>query len=266
VTKQSRKELLKRDDAFLHAASDVTTWATKHSKPLVAGGVAVLLLVIVAWGAMHYMASRDRDASNIFAEGWRAINAEVVKPDDAKKKDKVEPGQLTFASEKERWTAARDAFQQTVDKAGYRGVGALAAFFVGDLSDRLGERDKAEASFAALRRELSPNDNLYFLAAERQAYIKEAQGDRDAALEALKEVASDDKRFYADAAQFHQARLYLAKGDRDKARSMLQHIDKAFPSSSLSEDVKAKLEELGGRDVAALDPAAPADANKKAAQ
>ena len=266
MTKQSRKELLKQDDAFVHTANDVASWAMQRRKPLIAGGVALLALVLVVLGVTQYMHARDRDASNGFAEGWRALNARIIKPDDAKAHEDLEPGELSFPTEKDRWTAARAAFQTAVDEAGYRGVGAMAAFFVGDLSDKLGERDKAEAVFSALRKELSASDNLYWLAAERQAYLREAAGDRDGALDALQAVASDDKRFYADAAQFHQARIYLAKGDKEKARTMLQHIDKAFPTSSLGDEVKAKLDELGGSNVAALDHADAADGNKKVSQ
>src|SRR5690349_21519014 len=102
----------------------------QRRKPLIAGGLALLAVVLVALGVTQYMHARDRDASNGFAEGWRALNARIIKADDAKQKEALEPGELSFATEKESWTAARAAFQAAVDKAGYRGVGAMAAFFV----------------------------------------------------------------------------------------------------------------------------------------
>lgn len=291
TTKQSRKDLLKREDAFILAAEEGAAWASKYRMPLMAVAAALVVVALGAWGFGAYGEKRDREASQMFSEGWKIVEEGVVKdPAQAEEGAAADPNHKpksakadrkkgkrgqdegsepdanapTFASEKEQWAAARQKFQEVVDRAGMKGVGAMAAFMVGDLDEKLGEAEASEKLFADLQKALSPKDHLYFLAAERVAYRHEARGDNDGAIEALRELAADDKYFYADYAQFHQARLYLAKSDTDKARSLLDHIDKAFPHSSLIDDVRTKLAELGDGGVAALGQPAGVDANDKA--
>ena len=300
MTKQSRKELLKHDDAFIVAAGQATTWFTEHRTPLIGGVGALLVLALGFIGFSAYGNSQSKEASRHFAEGWKLVEArtkptkaeaekiaarkEAAKAaakaageeDDAQdanaaqakadKEDEDDDDRPLFDTSKDKWSAARTAFAEAERVTGRKGVGAMAALMVGDLSDRLGEHDKAEQEYAALRQDLPQKDSLSFLPVERFAYAREAAGDLEGAIAALNDLAADEQRFYADYAQLHQARLFLAKGDKDKARTMLEHIVQAFPETSLEEEVKAKLAELGGSEgMAQLGaPAAPADTNTKA--
>jgi tetratricopeptide (TPR) repeat protein len=287
VTKQSRKELLKHDDAFTVAAGQASTWFVKHRAIVLGSLGAVLALALGVIGAQAWGHSKSKEASHYFAEGWKlnegrlkkaegsksahgkAADGNTVTTASAKTSDANAPKNAIargdadaeeeaedeaeqaddrpqFDTNKDKWTAARAEFEKALNVTGTKDVGAMAAFMVGDLSDKLGEHDRAEKVFGSLRAELPKQDSLSFLAVERFAYGREAAGDPDGAIEALRELAADDTRFYADYAQMHQARLHLAKGDKDRAREMLQHIESEFPDSSLQDEVRAKLQELGG--------------------
>lgn len=305
MTAKSRKELLRREDAFITAAEQSAAWVHKYRTALLAAVGAVVLAAGGVWGTSEYLHKRDRDASVMFAEGLRIVElGKVTKPTKARgatdaadakllaaaqstkaatgtkqappeakaaakaeqaataaadetdetaqgddeteeEDDEEELPVPTFATDEEKWKAALEKFESVVDKAGMRGVGVMAAIFVGDLQAKLGDRTGAQTTFAAIQNTLTKSDHLYFLAAERTAYLHEADGDIDGAIAALEEIASDDKRFYADYAQVHQARLYLKKEDKDRAKTMLEHVEHAFPHSSLSDDVRLHLTELG---------------------
>ena len=264
MAKQSRKDLLKREDAFIVAAEHSALWIDKHRKPLIAIGVAILLLGAGISAALHYLHQRDSEAAALFAEGWRIVDTGTVETKKADDKDKkiADKDALdappSFPSEKDKWLAARQPFADVVERAGYRGLGVMAAFMLGDLSEKLEDNVKAEATFVALHDHLEKTDPLYFLAAERAAYAREAHGDYDGAIAMLRDVRADDKYFYADHALFQEARLHLAKNQGDEARALLERIEKSFPSSSLSDEVQEKLAALGGNDSkAAPSKAAP---------
>ena len=149
---------------------------------------------------------------------------------------------LQFADKPAQYSAAKGVFDKLVQRTGLRGVGVLAAFVSADLAAKLGSHEAAAQGFEALQKALKPQDLLYFMAAERVAYEKERQHDMPAALAALAPLAEDDKLFYADYAQLHQARLQAADGHSEAARNLLEHLERAHPSSSLGEEVRGLLE------------------------
>ena len=164
----------------------------------------------------------------------------------------------TFPSDEEKWKAALTKFEAVVDRAGMRGVGVMAAVLVADLQAKLGDKTGAQTTFQGVQNALTKNDHLFFLAAERAAYLREADGDVTGAIAALDDIAGDDKRFYSDYAQVHQARLYLKKEDKERAKTILEHVEHAFPHSSLSDDVRLQLTDLGVVPATgAVDPGVP---------
>jgi hypothetical protein len=160
------------------------------------------------------------------------------------KRNRVAPGDptLQFADKQAQWSAAKGVFDGLVKRTGLRGIGVPAAFVSADLAAKLGSHEAAAQGFEALQKALKPQDLLYFVAAERVAYEKERQHDMPAALAALAPLATDDKLFYADYAQLHQARLEAADGHSEAARNLLEHLERAHPSSSLGEEVRGLLE------------------------
>ncbi len=172
---------------------------------------------------------------------------------------------LAFASAHDKWKAARTIFADLLGKAGYKGIGIAAAFLQADLDDRLGDHEAAESTFGRLADTLKPQDPLYFLAAERLAYAKERRHDAAAAIAALAPLAGDDKLFYADYAQFHQARLYMAGHEDERARALLEHLQRSFPNSSLSDEIHGQIEILSKNSKVQAD-AAPAPAAQATAK
>ena len=242
--KLTRKELLKKDDAFLAAAGESAKWLTEHRTQVIAGSVAVVAVLLGIWGLVEYQGKRDHDASALFNRGLQLLDAAVLPPDskDAPKPDDADAP--TFANDTDKLKAVRDQFQKVVDQAGSSGVATLALFVVADTNQKLGDKEAAERQFVALADRLAPKDSLHFLASERAAYLQEARGDTDGALKSLGRVANVQGGFYRDYATFHQARLYAAKGETERARNLFERIEKEFPESSVLDKARDRLNEL----------------------
>ncbi len=239
--KKTRKQLLKQDDAFIHAAGKSAVWIKSHRALVILGSVAVVVLIGGLWGAIEYVQHRDLRASNLYLQALAIKDAQVVAEAEAKP-DATPP---TFASDKAKNEAARAAFDKVIAKASGSGVAEMARFYVADLDADLGDTDKALAAFEALASELSPHDSLYFLAVERTAYLHEGKGDVDAAIAAWQRLAAGKEAFYADEALYQMARLRAQKGDNKGARELLERFEKEFTDSSVQEQAKELLAQLG---------------------
>jgi len=237
---QSRKELLKKDDAFINAANQGAQWVSSNRLQVIVGVVLVVGVILGTWGAVEYFRVRDERASVLYKRALVLMDGEILAEgsEDVPNPDGIEP---TFATEKEKWEATRAQLEKVIAEAKGSGVAKLAAFLAADLSEKLDETVKAEEQFLALVKDLSNNDSLFFLAVERAAYLQEARGDAEGALRTLGKLVNVDGGFYADIASFHQARLYMAKGESTRAKNLLERVEEKYPSSSVMDEVKARL-------------------------
>ena len=255
----SRKKLLQRDDAFLKAAGESAKWLGSHRVQLAVVIVALVVVVGAIWGGVEYKRGRDATASQDLAKGMALLDAQISAEQPAGPEGKPP----SFASEKDKWTAARAQFEKVLAKSSGSGVAALARYYVLDLDEKLGNKQAAEQGFLKLAGTLPSDDNLYFLAIERAAYLQEARGAKDEAIATWERLAASTAHFYADYATYEQARLHLEKGDTDRARSLLERIQKDFPNSSVMEEVRTTLARIGGPTAAASAPAAAGESVAK---
>lgn len=249
TTKQSRKELLKREDAFINAASTSVEWANEHKREVLTTAAVIAALIAGGVAIAEYMSGRTAASSSEFLSAMTVLEARVIAPptegmaqgEAAPEVANPNAKPPTFSNEKDRDLAARDAFRKVAQMGG--GAATLARFMAADLSEKLGEQQEAEKGFGELVTTLGPKDSLYFLAVERLAYAQEARGDHAAAIATLDKLKGDG--FYADYATFHQGRLHLAKGDKDEARKLFTRVKESFPKSSTLQQADEYLSLLG---------------------
>jgi tetratricopeptide (TPR) repeat protein len=201
-------------------------------------------VILGTWGTVEYVRSRDYEASLLFKRGIDLLDGEVLGVASEAEPD-PEASEPTFGTDQEKWTAARDQFVRVTEEAGGSGVASLAGFLAADLDEKLGDLEAAEERFLSLAGDLGTSDSLYFLAVERAAYLQEARGNVDGALRTLSKLVNVESGFYSDSASFHQARLYLGKGENSRARNILQRIEEDFPASPILDEVRERLDSLG---------------------
>ncbi len=258
--KQSRKDLLKRDDAFISAAENTAQWANTNRKPLTLGAVAVLVAAVVGVVINGVMESgRAKDAQSL-AAATKIMSAETLPPGST---DTANPtgDKPTYANEHDRDAAARDAFKKVADTSSGK-QGQLARFMVADLTAKIGEKEQAEKDLDKLLGEMSPSDSLYFLAVERDAYLKEARGDLAGAMHTYERLKGD--AFYADRAGVQEARLALAQGDKTKARTILEKVKADYSKSPASTQASDMLAEMGELPTTAPTPGPNSDSAPRA--
>lgn len=237
--KKTRKELLKHDDAFIAAAGQSALWL-KHHRKIVVGGVLTLFVVVAAvWLGIDFAESRRLEASRLYGEALAIMEAPITS--DANPTGSPP----TFATEQERAGKAREAFARVVDEASSTGVADLARVYIADIDAKDGNTDEALAAFRELADELSPDDNLFFLAVERSAYLLEQKGDVAGAIAMWERLSGSTERFYADRALYQIARLHAQKGDVDQAREVLGRFEKEFPTSSVRPEVDRLFAQVG---------------------
>ncbi len=294
--KKSRKELLKEDDAFLQAAGQSAEWAQQNKRAVTIGAIVFVLAIGGMVGGKEWQRIQNASASKLFIEATVMLDAEVIEPDtlgldggdvaatgidgttvdagaasadattagagpanEAPKSVRADPTAKppTFPSIQARNEAALATFQKVLDTNADAGLKTMSRIYIGALQAKLGDLNAAQATFQGIVGDLSPSDSLYFVAAERAAYLQETKGDAAAALKTLATLQKTPTSFYSDYAAFHRARLYQSSGEVDKARKLFEGLEETHPKSSVLPEVKERLEVIGR---SAPDAPKPADA------
>lgn len=260
MAKQSRKELLNPNDAFLSAAGQGAEWYEKHQRTVKLALIAVMVAVVGVWGIVSMQSAKRANLSDAFSEALKIVEAPVGMTPPAEGEATDKPKAATppdvFASKEEKWRAAREKFAAIAEDGGDAKLGNAAQLFVADLTEKLGELDKAEAAFNELTEHLGADDSLYFLSIERLAYLQENRGNLDGALATWNRLIEQEAQFYGDHASYQKARLLVAKGDTTSARQILEGVEKKYPNSAVAPDVKKLLDRVGRTAVTATDTVA----------
>ncbi|MBN1962591.1 MAG: tetratricopeptide repeat protein [Deltaproteobacteria bacterium] len=240
--KKTRKQLLKKDDAFLATANRSFKWMRNHRLAVIIPILLVILAIVGVWIGIEFLNSQRLEVSKLYKQAIEIKDAAI-----AENAEKADPTATppTFASKEDRAQSARSAFIKVVDNFGTSGVAQMARFYIADLDIELGEQDKALNILQTLVNSLTPNDNLYFLAIERSAYLLEQKGDIDGALKIWQHLTGTSKHFYADHALFQLARLHAEKNEIKEARNLLARIEKEYPNSSFSTKVQELYAKIG---------------------
>ncbi len=256
---QSRKDLLKREDAFTTAAEGSVEWANANKKPLVIGAVVLFAAIVVGVIVDSVMATKAESNAQAFAKATKLMASKVL-PADSTETANPSADPPVFANDKDRDLAARDAFRAAASEA--RGKSALLSrFMVADLTAKVGEKEAAEKELASLLADVPADDSLRFLVVERLAFLQESRGDNAAALKTLETLKGD--AFYADRASLQAARIELATGDTAKARTRLEKLKADHPNKPVGTEAGDMLMAMGvvPADTATKDMPSPASAD-----
>jgi tetratricopeptide (TPR) repeat protein len=238
--KQSRKELLKEEDAFIEAANQSIEWVDKHKNLVIFITIGLASVVALGWGAMKVLSSENSQSSTAFDEALTVLNAEVAIDESTAAPDAEPP---VFATDEARLRAARVALNGVVTAGSP--VADLAQFYAIDTLVKLGDQDAALKALSSLVDSITERNSLYFLAVERLAILQESMGKADEAIATYEKIRSNQEAFYRDAATYEVARIHHAAGRTDKARELLTMAKVEFPTSTMGSAVDKLLKEVG---------------------
>ncbi len=239
MSKQAGSPAEAPQEKWVAASARASRWLGEHRR-LLQG--LLLLLVLFAAGSTGVHLMRRRAAhrvANQFTAAWKLLH-----PAAPRARPGRQPSVTAPVADANAWRQAAPLFAAVAAEEGPRGLGLLAALVEGDLYARLDDPNASLNAFCRLGGSLATHQPLYFLAAERLAYAHEARHDWAAAIAAWEPLANDEKRFYADAARYAQANLYVAQGDLAAAKAALQELEQTFPNSTLLDEAQAQLSQL----------------------
>lgn len=244
--KLDRKQL-KKPDEFQVIAGKAMEWVAANQKQVVAGLVALLVLVLAVWGLSAWRSSREAKAGGALAQALEVESRPIAGEGPA------QPGQDTFPNKDERTKAALAALEKVRAEHGGTTAGDTALAEIGFLKLKSGDAAGAQKDLSDFLANAKDHP-LRAFAQESLGYAYEAQGKLDDAKAAFGKLRDYDMPARAD---YQEARLALEQHKPD-ATQQLERIAKEY--SKDTDIVRAANERL---EIAALPPyTAPAEQPK----
>jgi len=168
----------------------------------------------------------------------------------------------TFTTEDERLKAAEKGYEAAAKQSPGSGTAILAKLGEAGIAYDQGKFDDAKAAYeSVMGSELAKHDaDVRLRALEGVGLCLEAKGDVDAALKSFGELEKSDEPGFGALGMFHEARVLLNKGEKDKAKELLTKVsEKLAKEKTLYQG--AYIERASRDLMAIIDPAsAPASA------
>jgi tetratricopeptide (TPR) repeat protein len=212
------------DDAFARIVSATGKWFRKNWSALQWAIVGIVL----AGGAFMFFQWRSEKksdgASGALAAALAAERGRVMPEDKRTDEEKEYDVTRVFKTADERTDAVLANYNKVIDE--YPGTGAAMLAKLGQAGALLDKSDYAhalEAYQAVLSSPLAAADaDVKGRALEGAGFAKEGKADLDGALATFKQLEGVDVKGFKELGQYHQARVLLAKGDKDKAKELLK--------------------------------------------
>ncbi|WP_437693335.1 tetratricopeptide repeat protein [Sorangium sp. So ce176] len=246
------------EDALSRMSTGAGRWI-KQNFHIVQWGV--LAALVATGGVLFYLSRADKKdavSSAALASAVAADRGRVLAEDSRTDEEKELDVTRTFKTADERSDTALAAYNKVIDEHGGSGAAILAKLGqAGVLLDKKDYAHALEAYSAVVSSSLAGADpDVKGRAIEGIGFAKEGKGDLDGALASFKELEAIDMRGYKELAQYHQARIHLAKGESDKAKELLKSAHEKLQAPSTEgvpfQFLEAVVEEM----LRKIDPAA----------
>lgn len=214
------------DDALARTWSATTKWLRTNFNIL----QWIILVGLVGGGGYLFYVSRvekkSGNASGVLLAAVAAERGRVSAEDKRSEDEKQFDPTRVFTTPEERADAAMAAYNQVIDQ--HPGTGPAMLAKLGQAGVFLEKRDYAhaiEAFSAVLASPLGNADaDVKGRALEGMGFAKEGAGEIDGALETFKELGKLDAKGFKELSRYHQARMHLAKGEKEKAKDLLKEL------------------------------------------
>ncbi|MDF2694179.1 MAG: putative lipoprotein, partial [Labilithrix sp.] len=224
-------------DPLIERTAKLSDWAKKNQKVVQIVGAVLCVGLLGIAGFLYYDHKRETEASQILTKAVEAQRAQIGEPKKDDEDDDVK--QLYFKTFDDRRAAALKQYKEVQSKFPGTGAAILARLAEGSLLLDKRDADGALAAFnevkasplAAADTEVKGRalEGLGF-AHELKALANPAEKDKelDAALAAFKELETGvDAKGFKELAKYHQARVLMNKGDKEKAKELLLAVKEA---------------------------------------
>jgi tetratricopeptide (TPR) repeat protein len=224
--KLSRKELLKSPDEFLTATEKAVRFMQSHARPLIIGGVVLLVTVFVVVGLNWYTNYRADQAIVQYNLALEPIKGQADPTDDQLRK-------------------AIDELAEVADDFSGTSTGKTARLKLAELYERDGQYEKAAQTYQAYLAKIPKEEKSlapFIQAAAAHAY--ESAEKWDQAIEQWEQVQKVGGDSLIQEAYLGQARGYLATGQKDAAKKAFNELQERFPGSRQTQIARAQMRQF----------------------
>ena len=220
------------DDALARSASAIGKWLRANFSML---QWIIVGAIVAGGGYAFYLSQSDKKsaaASDTLYAGVHADRGRIVVEDKRTDEEKETDPARIFKSSDARADDALASYRKVVQQ--YPGSGAAILARLGEGGALLDKHDwdhAIEAYSAVAASTLAGADpDVKARALEGLGFAKEGKKDHDGATAAFKELQGVDggKWGYKELGQYHEARMLLAKGEKDKAKDLLKQLHTAL--------------------------------------
>lgn len=237
---EARRQL-KQDrfsQATLQVAEQTVHWSVEHKGKVITGAIAVIVIVAAILGGWYYIEQQDEKASVDFTNAVQTLQT-PLRPAGMP----AQPDNPSFASDKERATAAQKQFQAIADKYPHTRAADFARYFVGVTSASLGDNVAAERDLRTVAG--YHNADLSSLAKMALASIYQNTNRTKDAIELYKQLLQSPTRTVGKSAvEIRLAETYQSAGMTTEAKKQYEQIQKDSPQSEAAQLASTKLQEL----------------------
>ena len=231
-----------KEDRFSKATIDMAErtyhWSAEHQSRLLVVGLIVLVVAGIAGATWYYFNQQDEKASVEFGVAIRTMDTPVRPPNMP-----AQPGEPSYASAKERATAAHKQFQDIVDKYPHTHASNFSRYFLGLTAVEAGDNAGAERDLQAVAS--FHNADLAALAKFALASVYRNTNRNPQAIEIYKQLAAKPTSTVSKAtAQIELAAAFQTNNQPLEAKNIYQQLQKENPGSDISQLAASKLEEM----------------------
>jgi len=224
--------------ATIDAAEKTVHWSVEHQKNLMVAGVVVLVVAALAAGGWYYLNQQDEKASVEFSQAIRTLDT-PVRPANMP----AQPDQPSFASSKERATAAHKQFQAVADQYPHTHSADFAHYFLGLTSADQGDNAAAERELQTVAS--YHNTDLSALAKFALASVYRNTNRDKQAIDLYQQlIAKPTETVAKTTAQMGLAATYQSANQPLEAKRIYEQIKKDDPSGRAAQMAGAKLQAL----------------------
>ncbi len=242
-------------DSLARAGSGASKWFRQNFKAVAA---TIVIGVVGTAGVLYYLEHREEKAGKTTDSLAKAVlteQAPVIADDKRPDEQKALDPMPVFSSEPAKADAVLAAYTKVVEEHPGTGPGILGK--LGQAGAYL-DKNLPDQAFSAyedvLRTDLAKADvDVRARAIEGKGFALEAKKDYDGAMNVFKELEGVEKS-YVDLAKYHQARMHLVKGEKDKGKEILVALYKALEVPTLEGPQTPHLRALVEETLRGIDP------------
>ncbi|MBZ5719790.1 MAG: tetratricopeptide repeat protein [Acidobacteriia bacterium] len=222
----------------LDAAENAVHWTVEHQSKLIVAAIVVVVVLAAVLGGWYYLGQQDQKASVELSQAIRTLET-PLRPEGMP----AQPDSPSFASAKERATAAHQQFQAIFDKYSHTHSGDIARYFLGLTSADLGDNAAAERELRAVAS--LHNDDLSALARFALASVYRNTNRNREAVDLYKKLIDKPATTVSKvSAQLELAATYQADQQPLEAKRIYEQVQKENPNSEAAQLAASKLQEI----------------------